>query len=144
MQFIRRTADTSSATRAHETALLRGAANSYAVAAIDAGSSGRHYFSLTVASSGGVGLDYPPTRAILNGDYGRSPLQGTRWITAAGARDPNPDRDGVAGMRRAAAWLQEQGATVLAAIEDPIEGHGALQRNGNARRVLDVFLNDVR
>lgn len=77
----------------------RGSANSYAAAALDAGR-GRHYFSLAVASSGGVVLDYRPTKAILNGDYGQRPLQGTRWITAAGAHDPNPDRAGVAGMRK--------------------------------------------
>src|SRR6185436_10675230 len=41
----------------------RGSANAYAVAALDAGR-GRHYFSLFVASSGGVALDFPPTRAI--------------------------------------------------------------------------------
>lgn len=122
----------------------RGSANSYAVAALDAGR-GRHYFLLAVASSGGVALDYPPTRAILNGDYGQHPLQGTRWITVAGARDPHPDRDGVAGMRSTAQWLKEQGATVVETIEDPDEGHGALQRNPkNARRVLDLFLNDRR
>lgn len=39
----------------------RGSANSYAVVAIDAGR-GSHYFSLAVASSGGVGIDYPPTQ----------------------------------------------------------------------------------
>lgn len=122
----------------------RGAANSYAVAAIDAGNRGRHYFALIVASSGGVGLEYPPTRAILNGAYGPHPLQGTRWITAAGGRDPHPERDGIPGMRQAAGWLREQGATVVAEIEDASEGHGALQRNGNARRVLDLFLQGSR
>lgn len=46
-------------------------------------------------------------------------------------------------MKRAAAWLQEQGASVLDRIEDPDEGHGALQRNPqNARRVLDLFLGE--
>lgn len=122
----------------------RGAANSYAVVALDAGR-GRHYFSLAVASSGGVALEYPPTKAILNGDYGQRPLQGTRWITAAGARDPHPDRDGVDGMRRTVDWLKQQGATVLESIEDPDEGHGALQRNPkNIQRVLDLFLNERR
>ncbi len=120
----------------------RGSANSYAVAALDAGR-GRHYFSLAVASSGGVGLDYPPTRAILAGAFGDHPLRSTRWITVAGARDPNPDRDGIPGMKRTAAWLREQGATVIETIEDPDEGHGALQRNAkNARHVLDRFLNE--
>jgi predicted esterase len=122
----------------------RGSANSYAVVALDAGR-GKHYFSLAVASSGGVGLDYPPTRAILDGSYGEHPLKGTRWVTAAGAHDPHPDRDGIAGMKRAAAWLKEQDATVLESIEDPDGGHGALQRNPkNAKRVLDLFLNEKR
>lgn len=122
----------------------RGSANSYAVAALDA-DRGRRYFWLAVASSGGVALDYPPTRAILNGTYGERPLKGTRWITSAGLRDPHPDRDGVPGMKRTAAWLKEQGATVVDTIEDPDEGHGALQRNAkNARRVLDLFLNERR
>jgi hypothetical protein len=119
----------------------RGSANSYALAALDAGR-GKHYFSLCVANSGGVGLDYPPTRAILEGTFGDRPLSGTRWITVAGAMDQNPDRDGIPGMKRAAVWLKGQGATVLESIEDPAEGHGALHRNArNARHVLDLFLN---
>lgn len=122
----------------------RGSANSYAVAAIDAGR-GKHYFSICVASSGGVGLDYPPTRAILDGAFGDHPLRITRWITVAGAREGNPvaqDRDGIPGMKRTAAWLREQGATVIETIEDPDEGHGALMLNPkNARHVLDLFLN---
>lgn len=120
----------------------RGSANSFAVVALDAGR-GRHYFSLAVASSGAVSLDYPPTRAILSGAFGDRPLRSTRWITVAGARDPNPDRAGIPGMKRTAAWLREQGATVVATIEDSAEGHGALQRNAkNARHVLDLFLHE--
>jgi hypothetical protein len=121
----------------------RGSANSYAVMALDAGQ-GRQFFKLAVASSGGVGLDYPPTQAILAGKYGKDALKGTRWITSAGSRDPHPDRDGIAGMRRAAAWLKEQGAIVIEAVEDPDQGHGALVRNPeNARRVLDLFVKDT-
>src|SRR5262249_40870864 len=117
----------------------RGSASSYAVAALDAGR-GKLYFSMIVASSGGVATDYPPTRAIVDGSLGERPLTGTRWITVAGALDPNPDRDGIAGMRRTAAWLREQGATVATSIEDPSGGHGALLRNArNAQRVLDMF-----
>jgi hypothetical protein len=117
----------------------RGSANAYAVAAIDAGR-GRRYFSLIVASSGGVATDYPPTQAILSGAFGDRPLRGTRWITVAGARDPAPERDGIPAMRRTAAWLETQGAAVIERIEDPREGHGALQRNAaNAQRVLDLF-----
>ncbi len=118
----------------------RGSANSYAITALDAGR-GKYYFSLSVASSGGVGLDYPPTRAILEDRFGEHPLRGTRWITVAGAHDSNPDRDGIAGMKRTAVWLKEQGATVIDSIEDPNEGHGALMRNeNNIRRVLGLFL----
>ncbi|MBI4826538.1 MAG: hypothetical protein HY807_09000 [Nitrospirae bacterium] len=120
----------------------RGSANSYAVAALDAGR-GKHYFSLIVASSGGVNLDYPPTRSIVEGAFGDHPLLNTRWITVAGARDLNPDRDGITGMRRTTAWLREQGATVIESIEDPNEGHGALMLNTkNARHVLDLFLGN--
>lgn len=119
----------------------RGSANSYAVASIDAGK-GAHYFSLNVASSGGVGLNYPPVVAIGAGKYGEMPLKGTKWITSAGGRDPNPERDGIAGMRRAVDWLKTQGAEVLLSIEDPDFGHGALMTNpDNAKRVLDMFLN---
>lgn len=118
----------------------RGSANSYAVMALDAGR-GRRFFSLAVASSGGVGLDYPPTRAILNGTYGKDPLKGTRWITSAGGGDPDPDRSGIPGMRRTATWLKEQGAIVLDVIEDPDHGHGALMHNAQSvGRVLDLFL----
>lgn len=119
----------------------RGSANSYAVKAIDAGV-GQNYFSLAVASSGGVGTDYPPTQAIVNGDYGVAPLAGSRWVTSAGARDPEPDRDGITGMRAAAEWLAAQGAIVVKMIEDPSYGHGALVLNeNNARIVLDLFVD---
>jgi len=118
----------------------RGSANSFAIMALDAGK-GKHFFGLAVASSGGVGVSYPPTRAIVDGTYGERPLAGTRWMTVAGAADPNPNRDGIQGMRAAADWLRAQGANVLESIEDPVEGHGALQRNpANARHVLDVWL----
>ena len=121
----------------------RGSANAYAVMALDAGR-GRRFFSLAVASSGGVGLDYPPTLAILDGTYGKSPLKGTRWVTSAGGHDPHPDRAGIQGMRRTAAWLKEQGAIVIDTIEDLDQGHGALVLNAkNAQRVLDLFFMDT-
>lgn len=122
----------------------RGSANSFAVAALDAGR-GKHYFALIVASSGGHNVGYPPTRAILDGAYGEHPLRGTRWVTCAGARDPAPERDGIPALQRTAAWLKEQGATVLLSIEDPAQGHGALVLNAaNAKQVLDLFLTEPR
>lgn len=117
----------------------RGSANSFAVKAIDAGR-GKNYFALNVASSGGVALNFPPTAAIAKGDYGKDPLRGTKWVTSAGAKDPNPDRDGINGMRDTKKWLESQGATVVKAIEDPKFGHGALVLNaGDARQVIDLF-----
>lgn len=119
----------------------RGAANIYAVAAIDAGKSGKHWFSLCVAQSGGVSPDYPPTRAIDEGGYGPNPLRGTRWITVGGGKDPHPERDGSPAMRRTATWLEAHGATVLAMIDDPEQGHGAMHRSqANTARVLEIFL----
>ena len=118
----------------------RGSANSYPIASLDAGH-GKKYFSLCVASSGGVATDYPPIRAIVEGRYGDHPLKGTRWITSAGGRDKNQERDGIPAMRRTAEWLEQQGASVLFRIEDPDFGHGALVLNPvNAKRVLDEFL----
>lgn len=118
----------------------RGAANTYAVAAIDA-SRGKRYFSLCVASSGGASMDYGPNQAIARGDFGSTPLKNTRWITVAGGKDSNPDRDGIAGMRRTANWLRDQGASVTV-MEDEASGHGALHlRSENAKKVLDAFLN---
>ncbi|MEQ1934631.1 MAG: hypothetical protein ABL962_12275 [Fimbriimonadaceae bacterium] len=113
----------------------RGASNSYAIVAEDVGA-GR-YFRLAVASSGEANLNYPPTRSIVHGG-----LRGTNWITVAGRNDPRPDRDGIEGMRRTAAWLKEQGADVILQIEDEAGGHGALQTNpANAKKVLDLFLD---
>lgn len=118
----------------------RGSANSYAVMAIDHGR-GRKFFSLAVANSGGMSADYLPNRQLERDEFGERPLQGTRWITVAGKTDPNPDRDGIAAMRRTATWLEGHGAQVVDAIEDPKFGHGALHLNpANARRVLDRFL----
>ena len=117
----------------------RGSANLYAVAAMDRGQGGRRLFPLYVASSGGVALDFPPTRAILEGRLGPRPLEGSRWVTACGGRDPNAERDGCPGMRRTAEWLRQQGAQVVLAIEDPNGPHGALQADPrNAARLLDL------
>jgi len=117
----------------------RGSANLYAVAAIDAGR-GRKLFSVFVANAGGASMDYPPNRAIIEGKFGSRPLAGTRWITVCGERDPQPDRSGCPGMRRTASWLKEQGAEIVAAIEDPQGGHGALHLNPrNTERVLDLI-----
>ena len=117
----------------------RGSANIYAVAAADAASSSR-YFSLFLANAGRASPDYPPNRAITEGRFGNQPLRQTHWITVCGGRDPHPDRDGCPGMRSTGQWLVEQGAEVVAAIEDPQGGHGVFHRNPhNVNRALDLF-----
>jgi hypothetical protein len=118
----------------------RGAANLYAVAALDR-ARGRQYFSTFVASSGSASLDYQPTQLVTRGEFGAAPYAGTQWVTACGDRDANPGRDGCPGMRRTAEWIQARGGNVALAIEDKNQGHGALQLNpANAKQLLDWYL----
>ncbi len=117
----------------------RGSANSYAVAASDT-HSGNRYFALFIANSGRAAMDFPSNVAIEDGEYGEKPLTGTHWVTYAGAKDTNPDRDGYNGMRAAAEWVRKQGGTVDLAIEDPEGNHGGFHRNPkNISKALDCF-----
>jgi hypothetical protein len=117
----------------------RGSANLYPVMALDR-VRGRRFFPTCIASSGGVGLDYPPVREVEAGIFGPQPFAGTRWITCAGGTDPDPDRDGIPAMRRTAAWIAAKGGTVVLAIEDAALGHGALQLSrANVAGVLRVL-----
>jgi hypothetical protein len=117
----------------------RGSTNTYAVAAMDK-SQGNHYFALIIANAGRPNSDYPPTRQIEEGRFGGNPLQGTRWVTFAGGKDPNPNRDGIEGMREAQSWIQKYGGQIELAIEDPEAEHGGFHRNPkNTNAALDVF-----
>ncbi len=117
----------------------RGSANSYAVAAMD-NSIGKNYFALIVANAGKPGIDFPSNRDIEAGRFGPMPLQGTRWVTFAGGKDPHPDRDGIYGMREAAEWISKYGGKVELMIEDQNAGHGGFHRNpDNTRLAIDVF-----
>jgi len=125
------------------TALLhgfsRGAANIYAVAALDA-TRPAPYFSLVIANAGRASMDFPPTRAVAEGRFGPQPFRQARWITVCGGRDPNPERDGCPGMRATGLWLTGQGAQGVTAIEDPQGGHGVFHRNArHVNRALDLF-----
>lgn len=118
----------------------RGAANIYAVAALDH-VKGRNYFSLFVASSGGVSVDYPPTQQIERGVFGAQPYAGSNWITACGGTDENPNRDGCPAMQRTAQWLKGKGANIVMQLEDANLGHGAFHRNpALANKALDWFM----
>lgn len=68
------------------------------------------------------------------------PLAGSRWVTFGGGKDPNPDRDGILGMRQTGEWMRKYGGVVELAIEDPDSGHGGFHRNPkNCDSALDVF-----
>ena len=117
----------------------RGSANIYPVAAMDR-SLKRDYFSLFVANSGQANSNYPPVREIETGRFGEKPFLGTHWVTYAGEKDVNPDRDGVRAMRRTAEWIEKYGGTVDLAIEDPQGDHGGFHRRPeNCDKALDVF-----
>ncbi len=125
------------------TALLhgfsRGSTNTYAVAAMDR-SLKNNYFALIIANAGRASSNYPPTREIEQGRFGSRPLAGSHWVTYAGAKDTNPDRDGIQGMRETGEWIQKYGGIVDLAIEDPDSGHGGFHRNPkNTNAALDVF-----
>lgn len=118
----------------------RGSANLFAVAALDR-NRGHRRFGLYVASSGGLAADFPPNRMFLSGEMGPAPFTGSRWVTACGERDPVPQRDGCAALRRSAETVQRLGGEIVLRIEDPRGGHGALNTDpDNARKVLDLFL----
>ncbi len=126
-----------------QTAMLhgfsRGSANIYAVAAMDR-SLKKDYFSLFVANSGQANSTYPPTHEVEEGRFGEMPFAGTHWVTYAGEKDVNPDRDGVRTMRKTGEWIEKYGGTVDLAIEDPEGDHGGFhKRPQNCEKALDVF-----
>lgn len=117
----------------------RGSANSYGVKAFDA-TKGKRYFILTIANAGRPGPDFPANAEIDKGAFGKRPFAGTYWVTFAGAKDPNPERDGIAGMRYAKEWIEKHGGEVYLAIEDDEGDHGGFHRNKkNVDAALDVF-----
>lgn len=117
----------------------RGSTNIYAVAAMDR-SLKNNYFALFIANAGRASSGYPPTHEIEQGRFGDKPLAGSHWVTFAGGKDPNPERDGVQGMRETGEWIKRYGGTVDLAIEDPESSHGGFHRNPkNASAALDVF-----
>lgn len=119
----------------------RGSANIYAVKAMDV-QTRNNYFNLTVANAGGAAADYPPTRAITNGQFGARPFANTIWVTVCGMKDEHPERDGCPAMRRTAEWISSMGGVVTDKIEDQNLGHGALHMNPqNVRHLLDIFQN---
>ncbi len=117
----------------------RGSANIYGVTALDR-HTGNRFFLATVANAGKAGADFPVNREIERGRFGASPFAGTHWILYGGGRDPHPDRDGIPGMREAAAWVTRLGGTVDLFLADEEGDHGGFHRRPqNMEAALQVF-----
>lgn len=117
----------------------RGSANMYALAALDRNLK-KDYFALFIANAGKAHSNYPPTHEIEEGRFGARPFEGSHWVTYAGAKDPDPERSGIPGMRQTGQWIKRYGGTVDLAIEDPNGGHGGFHLNAkNAEAALDVY-----
>ncbi|NLI79649.1 MAG: hypothetical protein GX442_24795 [Candidatus Riflebacteria bacterium] len=117
----------------------RGSANIYGVTAFDR-HTGNRFFLATVANAGQAAADFPVNREIDRGRFGASPFAGTHWILYGGGRDPHPDRDGIPGMREAAAWVTRHGGTVDLFLADEAGDHGGFHRRPqNMEAALQVF-----
>ncbi len=121
----------------------RGAANAYALAALDH-KSGNDFFGLVIANAGGAASDFPPNAEISAGRFGPQPFSGTQWVLYCGLQDENPERDGCPAMRRTRGWIEQFGGTVALLIEDPGQGHGGFHHNPSAvDKALDLFQKKV-
>jgi hypothetical protein len=117
----------------------RGAANSYAVSALD-NASGNRYFGMTLSNSGGAALGYPPNREIAAGSFGKLPFKGSQWAMYCGAKDPDPNQNGCPAMKLARDWVEKYGAETKIFIEDPNGGHGGFHLNpSNVETLLTAF-----
>jgi hypothetical protein len=117
----------------------RGAANAYAVTALDRASPSPH-FLMTIANSGAAATGYPPNQAIDAGAFGAMPFSGTDWVLYCGEQDPKPMESGCVGMSKTKTWLEAKGATIDLFIQDPLGDHGGFNLvPGNADKALDAY-----
>lgn len=120
----------------------RGSANSYAVAALDNSSSGKHQFGLVLSNSGGAMSNYPPNQQISAGVYGKTPFAGIKWAMYCGEKDPDPNTSGCPAMQASKTWVTQLGAEVILFIDDPTGDHGGFMTNGsgaNVEKALAAF-----
>lgn len=117
----------------------RGAANSYAMAALDTYSANR-YFGTVLSNSGGAASDFPPNIDIAQGKFGKLPYKGVKWIMYCGEKDPDPELSGCSGMRKSQDWVKSYGATISLFIDDPNGDHGGFHTNSsNVNNALSAF-----
>jgi hypothetical protein len=121
----------------------RGAANIYALAALDQASRNR-FFALTLANAGGAAADFPFNEMVTRGGLGPKPFAGVKLATFCGGKDENPERDGCPAMRRAAGWVAGLGGELADAIEDGKAGHGGFHRTpAHVRRAVELFEREL-
>ena len=121
----------------------RGAANSYAMTALDA-ASGNHFFGMTLSISGGAATTFPPNQQVVAGDFGALPFAGHPWVMYCGEKDAEPTRDGCPAMTASRSWVTQYGATVKLLIDDPLGDHAGFTANSaNVNAALAQFTPSV-
>ncbi len=117
----------------------RGAANAYAVEAMDRADPAPA-FLIAVANAGGAMPDFPPNAEIDAGRYGATPFRGAHWVLFCGGLDPEPELNGCPAMERSRTWIEAHGGAVERLIADPTAGHGGFHMNpANANLALDLY-----
>lgn len=119
----------------------RAAANTYALAALDsAGPAARGYFGFVFANSGGMMINYPPSRAVDSGAYGPIPYAGQPWGLYCGELDPDPMQSGCPAMTVSRDWVARLGGDVVLFIDDPAGDHGGfMTRSSNVESALATY-----
>lgn len=117
----------------------RGAANTYAVSALD-NFSGNRYFGMTLSNSGSAASGYPPNMEVASGNFGKLPFSGSQWAIYCGAKDPDPNQSGCPGMKLSRDWVIKYGAEMKIFIEDQNGDHGGFHMNPtNVEALLAKF-----
>lgn len=119
----------------------RGAANTYALAALDTtGPVARRWFGFVFANAGGAMLGYPPTSDVDRGKYGTAPYAGVPWGMYCGELDPDPTQSGCPAMSFSRDWVTRLGGAVVLYIDDPSGDHGGfMTRPANVESALATY-----
>lgn len=106
----------------------RGSANTYAVIVSDKQAKAP-VFDAVISNSGKYQSDFPLSAQTLSDSQITRLFNGIPWVLSCGGTDPNPERDGCAGMTETNTWLEAHGVNVLALLTDPNLGHGAFHKS---------------
>lgn len=116
----------------------RGAANTYAITALDR-QSGNNYFGLTIANAGGAEDDFPLNKDITQGKFGDAPFKGTHWILFCGGKEAYSSRSGCPAMEKTQKWIEQLGGKIDFFIKDKNADHGGFHKNSeNVEKAMDM------